>query len=118
MHIPVLIGAVIGLFFWKSYSYIEQCQNNGGTRQNKTTCLETMGGDFIIVGVSGPIGYYLVKPLAGEHLSIIIGFAAGTLLIFASRELITQAYRENSGYLTDISIVAGFLFGFVLFNFL
>ncbi len=51
-------------------------------------------------------------------MSIIMGFAAGTLMIFVSRELIPQAYKEDSGYVVDVSIVTGFLVGFVLFHFL
>lgn len=118
MHIPGLIGAVIALFLGNLMATL-----NGAkimVEQGKTKLRISMQwlGDFAIVSISGPIGYYLVKPLSGEHLSIIIGFAAGTLLIFISRELIPQAYKEDSGYMVDISLVSGFLLGFILFHFL
>lgn len=61
---------------------------------------------------SGPIGYYLAKPLSREHISTIMGFAAATLMIFVLRELIPQAYKEDSGYVVDASIVTGF-FGWI-----
>jgi zinc transporter ZupT len=40
------------------------------------------------------------------------------LMIFISRELIPEAYRENNGYAIDISLVVGFLTTVLLFNYI
>lgn len=118
MQLHGLIGAVIALFFGNLAATLNGAKLMVEQGQAKSKVIKEWLSDFAIVAAAGPIGYFLVKPLSAEHMSVIIGFAAGTLMIFVSRELIPQAYREDSGYLSDISIVSGFLIGFVLFHFL
>lgn len=37
-------------------------------------------------------------------------------MIFISRELLPQAFKEDTGYKSDISVVLGFLIGLILFE--
>lgn len=116
MNIHGLIGAVIALFLGNLTATLNGAKIMLEEGKTKSKIFKEWMLDFVIVAVAGPIGYFLVKPLSGEHFSIIIGFAAGTLMIFIARELIPQAFKEDSGYKSDISIVLGFLIGLTLFE--
>lgn len=118
MQLHGLIGAAIALFLGNLGATLNGAKLMIEQGQSKPKVIRQWVTDFAVVAAAGPVGYYLVKPLSGEHMSIIMGFAAGTLMIFVSRELIPQAYKEDSGYVVDVSIVTGFLVGFVLFHFL
>lgn len=50
---------------------------------------------FTIVTIAGPIGYILAKPLPYEYLSIMIGFAAGSLIAFLAEDLIPESYKKS-----------------------
>ena len=116
MHIHGLIGAVIALFLGNLTATLNGAKIMLEEGKTKSKIFKEWILDFVIVSAAGPIGYFLVKPLSGEHFSIIIGFAAGTLMIFIARELIPQAFKEDSGYKSDISVVMGFLIGLILFE--
>ena len=116
MHIHGLIGAVIALFLGNLTATLNGAKIMLEEGKTKSKIFKEWILDFVIVAAAGPIGYFLVKPLSGEHFSIIIGFAAGTLMIFIARELIPQAFKEDSGYKSDISVVLGFLLGLTLFE--
>jgi zinc transporter, ZIP family len=116
MNIHGLIGAVITLFLGNLTATLNGAKIMLEEGKTKSKIFKEWMLDFVIVAAAGPIGYFLVKPLSGEHFSIIIGFAAGTLMIFIARELIPQAFKEDSGYKSDISIVLGFLIGLTLFE--
>ena len=110
------MGAVVALFLGNLTATLNGAKIMLEEGQTKSKILKEWILDFTIVAAAGPIGYFLVKPLSGEHFSIMIGFAAGILMIFISRELIPQAFKEDSGYKTDVSIVLGFLIGLTLFE--
>lgn len=116
MNIHGLIGAVIALFLGNLAATLNGAKIMLEEGKNKSKIFKEWLLDFVIVAAAGQIGYFLVKPLSGEHFSIIIGFAAGTLMIFIARELIPQAFKEDSGYKSDISVVIGFLIGLILFE--
>jgi len=118
LNIQGLMGAVVALFLGNLTATLNGAKIMLEEGKTKSKILKKWLLDFTIVAAAGPIGYFLVKPLSGEHFSIMIGFAAGILMIFISRELIPQAFREDSGYKTDVSIVLGFLIGMTLFEML
>lgn len=116
MNLHGLIGAVIALFLGNLTATLNGAKIMLEKGQTKSKIFKEWLLDFVIVSAAGPIGYFLVKPLSGEHFSVIIGFAAGTLMIFISRELLPQAFKEDTGYKSDISVVLGFLIGLLLFE--
>ncbi|HYF99104.1 MAG TPA: hypothetical protein VD815_03345 [Candidatus Saccharimonadales bacterium] len=118
MQLQGLIGAVIALFLGNLAATLYGAKLMVEQGLSKFKVIKEWLGDFVLVAAAGPIGYYLVNPLSKEHLSIIIGFAAGTLMIFISKELIPEAYREKNGYAIDLSLVAGFLITYLLFYYL
>ncbi len=118
MQLHGLIGVVIALFLGNLTHTLSGAKLMVEKGISKSKIIKEWSVDFVIVASAGPIGYYVVRHLSEEHLSIIAGFAAGTLMIFVSRELIPQAYEENSGYMIDISLVSGFLISFLLFQYL
>lgn len=70
--------------------------------------------DFLIVALAAPLGYFLAQTVTGDVLATVLGFAAGTLIVFITGELIARAYRESSGHGEDLAISAGFLLGVIL----
>jgi zinc transporter, ZIP family len=118
MQLPGLIGAVIALFLGNLAATLYGAKLMVEQGLSKSKIIKEWLGDFVLVASAGPIGYYLVNPLSKEHLSIIVGFAAGTLMIFISKELIPEAYKKDNGYAIDIALVAGFLITYLLFYYL
>ena len=116
MNLHGLIGAVIALFLGNLTATLNGAKIMLEKGQIKSKIFKEWLLDFVIISAAGPIGYFLVKPLSREHFSVIIGFAAGTLMIFISRELLPQAFKEDTGYKSDISVVLGFLTGLILFE--
>ena len=116
MNLHGLIGAVIALFLGNLTATLNGAKIMLEEGKTKSKIFKEWLLDFVIVSAAGPIGYFLVKPLSGELFSIIIGLAAGTLMIFITRELIPQAFKEDSGYKSDLSIVIGFIIGLILFE--
>ncbi|MGE5187466.1 MAG: ZIP family metal transporter [Betaproteobacteria bacterium] len=70
--------------------------------------------DSILVAIAAPIGYFLAKNIIQDVVAIVLGFAAGTLIVFIAGELISRAYRESTGHAEDFSISVGFLVGIML----
>ena len=73
--------------------------------------------NFLIVVPAGPLGLYLVQPLGNDAISVIIGFAAGTLMAFVSVDLIPKAYKEIRWH-TGLSTTLGFLIVLAFFHFI
>ncbi|MDQ2684778.1 MAG: hypothetical protein M3Y25_02910, partial [Thermoproteota archaeon] len=115
MQLHGLVGTAIALFLGNLAATLNGAKLMVEQGLPKSEIIKEWLGDFALVATAGPVGFYLVTLLSPEHLSIIIGFAAGTLIIFVSRELIPEAYRENNGNAIDVSLVAGFLITFMLF---
>jgi zinc transporter, ZIP family len=113
-----LIGAVIVLFLGNLTATLYGAKLMVEQGVSKLKIVKEWLGDFVLVSSAGPIGYHLVNFLPKEYLSIIVGFAAGTLMIFISKELIPEAYRKDNGYAIDMSLVAGFLITYLLFHYL
>ncbi len=65
MSIPGLIGAVIGLFLGNLMATLNGAKTMVQQGETKLNIIKQWSGDFLMVGLYGPIGYYLVKPLAG-----------------------------------------------------
>ncbi|CAN5618901.1 hypothetical protein BH23THE1_BH23THE1_33440 [soil metagenome] len=72
---------------------------------------------FAIIATTTPLGYFLVKPLTNEEISIILGFAAGALMAFITEELIPAAFKKNK-YHIGLSTTFGFIIGYLFFHFL
>lgn len=112
-----LVPAIIALFLGNFTATIE------GTRRMKEegkSISEIMGKwiyIFSIVAIAGPIGYFLAKPLPNEYLSIVIGFAAGSLIAFISEDLIPESHKKVKWHL-GLATAFGFLTGMVLFHYL
>lgn len=118
MQLHGLIGAVIAIFLGNLAATLYGAKLMIEQGISKFKIIKEWLGDFVLVASAGPVGYYLVNPLSKEHLSIIVGFAAGTLMIFISKELIPEAYRKDNGYAIDISLVGEFLITYLLFHYL
>ena len=73
--------------------------------------------NFLIVAPAGPIGLYLVKPLSDDIVSMIVGFAAGTLMAFITEDLIPRAYKEIKWHI-GLSTTLGFLLVLAFFHFI
>jgi len=63
------------------------------------------------------IGYFLTRPLADRHLSIIFGFAAGALISIVTEELISEAYKKVNCHI-GLSAALGLFISFVMFKLL
>ncbi len=70
--------------------------------------------DFVIVAIAAPVGYFLAKNVIQDVLAGVLGFAAGTLVVFISGELISRAYRESTGHAEDFALSVGFIVGVLL----
>ncbi|MDR4489766.1 MAG: hypothetical protein R2685_02535 [Candidatus Nitrosocosmicus sp.] len=71
----------------------------------------------LIVTATIPLGYFLVRSLTNEQISIILGFAAGALLAFITEELIPAAFKKTK-YHIGLATTFGFVIGYLLFHFL
>ncbi len=70
--------------------------------------------DFGIVAAAAPIGYFLAINVIQDFIATLLGFAAGTLIVFVAGELISRAYRESTGHAEDFAISFGFILGVLL----
>ncbi len=62
--------------------------------KTKTKVLRRWIHVSIYVDYARPIGYFFGKPISNEHLSIIIGFAAGDLIAFILEHLYLKHIRK------------------------
>ena len=70
--------------------------------------------DFVLVAVAAPVGYFLAKNVIQDFVAVLLGFAAGTLIVFVAGELISRAYRESTGHAEDFAVSLGFIVGVML----
>lgn len=112
-----LLAAVTALFLGNITATIEGARRMSEEGKTKKQILKRWGYVSASVAIAGPMGYFLAKPLSNEHLSIIIGFAAGDLVAFIVEDLIPEAYKKNEWH-TGISTGFGFLIGMAIFHFL
>jgi zinc transporter, ZIP family len=111
---PGLVAAIVVLFMGNLATTLEAAKIMHFHGIPKRKILRDWLADFVIVAVAAPIGYFLAQAALQDVLAIVLGFAAGTLIVFISGELIARAYRESTGHLEDLSISLGFLVGVIL----
>lgn len=112
-----LVAAVFSLFLGNLTATMEGARRMKEEGKSSRLILKRWSLIAIVVAIAGPIGYYLARPLSNEHLSILIGFAAGDLIAFIVEDLIPEAYKKVEWH-TGLSASLGFLIGLILFNFL
>ncbi len=112
-----LFAAVTALFLGNITATIEGARRMSEEGKTRKQILTRWLYVSISVAVAGPIGYFLARPLSNEHLSILIGFAAGDLIAFIVEDLVPEAYKKNKWH-TGISAGFGFLTGIAIFHFL
>lgn len=112
-----LLAAITTLFLGNITATIEGARRMSEEGKTRKQILRRWMYVSISVAVAGPIGYFLAKPLSNEHLSILIGFAAGDLIAFIVEDLIPEAYKKNEWHI-GISAGFGFLIGIAIFHFL
>lgn len=112
-----LLAAITTLFLGNITATIEGARRMSEEGKTRKQILRRWMYVSISVAVAGPIGYFLAKPLSNEHLSILIGFAAGDLVAFIVEDLIPEAYKKNEWHI-GISAGFGFLIGIAIFHFL
>ena len=88
-----LVAAVFSLFLGNLTATMEGARRMKEEGKNSRLILKRWSLIAIVVAISGPIGYFLARPLSNEHLSILIGFAAGDLIAFIVEDLIPEAYK-------------------------
>lgn len=112
-----LVPSAVALFLGNIAAAIEGTKRLYDRGGKKRIVLAGWAIVFVVVFAAGPIGYYLVQQLSGDHISTIIGFAAGALMAFVTQELIPKAFERRSVYI-GLSVVAGFLIAFALFHYI
>jgi ZIP family zinc transporter len=112
-----LLAAVIALFLGNITATIEGARRMSEEGKTHKQILTRWIYVSISVAIAGPIGYFLARPLSNEHLSILIGFAAGDLIAFIVEDLIPESYKKNEWH-TGVSAGFGFLTGIAIFHFL
>ncbi len=109
-----VVAAVIVLFLGNLAATLEGTKRMKRRKIKNRDILKGWLADFLVVAAAAPIGFYLANVIAIDILATVLGFAAGTLIVFTSSELITPAYRESMDQVEDISISLGFLIGIIL----
>ncbi len=111
---PGLYAAVVVLFLGNIATTLEAAKIMRHQGMPKKEIIRDWVVDFLIVALAAPLGYFLAQTVTGDVLAVILGFAAGTLIVFIAGELIARAYRESAGHGEDLSISAGFILGIIL----
>jgi zinc transporter, ZIP family len=117
LDIVGLLAAVISLFLGNLTATMEGARRMREEGKSAKVILKRWSIIAIAVAISGPLGYYLARPLSNEQLSILIGFAAGDLIAFIVEDLIPEAYKKVEWH-TGLSAAFGFLTGLTMFHFL
>lgn len=112
-----LVAAVISLFLGNLTATMEGARRMKEEGMHSKLILKRWLLIAIAVAISGPMGYYLARPLSNDQLSILIGFAAGDLIAFIVEDLIPEAYKKVEWH-TGLSACLGFLTGLTIFHFL
>lgn len=116
LQIPGLIAAVLALFVGNLTATIDGAERMVSQGMRKSKIFKKWTINFLIVAPAGPIGLYLVKPLSDDIVSMIVGFAAGTLMAFITEDLIPKAYKEIKWHI-GLSTTLGFLLVLAFFHF-
>ena len=109
-----VVTAVIVVFLGNLAATLEGTKRMKMRKIKNRDILKGWIADFLIVAAAAPLGFYLAHVMAIDILATVLGFAAGTLIVFTSSELITPAYRESMDQIEDLSISLGFLIGVIL----
>ncbi len=117
LQIPGLIAAVLALFVGNLTATIDGAERMVSQGMRKSKIFKKWIINFLIVAPAGPIGLYLVKPLSDDIVSMIVGFAAGTLMAFITEDLIPKAYEEIKWHI-GLSTTLGFLLVLAFFHFI
>lgn len=117
LQIPGLLAAVLALFVCNLTATIDGAERMVSQGMRKSKIFKKWTINFLIVAPAGPIGLYLVKPLSDDIVSIIVGFAAGTLMAFITEDLIPKAYKEIKWHI-GLSTSLGFLLVLAFFHFI
>ena len=112
-----LVPAIIALFLGNFMATLEGARRMKEEGKTISEIMKRWMYIFITVAAAGPIGYFLANPLPNEYLSIMIGFAAGSLIAFITEDLIPESYKKAEWHI-GLSTAFGFLTGMILFHFL
>ncbi len=111
---PSLYPAVIVIFLGNLATTLEGAKIMLKQGISKKLIMRDWLFDFVIVAVAAPLGYFLAKNVIQDFIAGLLGFAAGTLIVFVAGELISRAYRESTGHAEDFAISVGFIVGVLL----
>ena len=114
LHEPGLVPALVVLFLGNFATTLEGAKIMHEQNIADKRIIRDWIIDFFIVAIAAPVGYELAKVVAADILSVVLGFAIGTLIVFIAGELIARAYRQSTGHLVDISLSFGFITGIML----
>lgn len=112
-----LFPAIVALFLGNLTATMEGARRMKEEGKSISESMRKWMYIFSTVTIAGPIGYFLAKPLPYEYLSIMIGFAAGSLIAFIAEDLIPEAYKKGKWHI-GLSTAFGFLTGMMLFHYL
>lgn len=110
-----LLAAVISLFLGNLTATMEGARRMKEEGKVPMVIIKRWILVATVVAISGPMGYFLARPLPNEYLSILIGFAAGDLIAFIVEDLIPEAYKKVKWH-TGLSASFGFLVGLTIFH--
>ncbi|HEU5172717.1 MAG TPA: hypothetical protein VFT83_04235 [Nitrososphaeraceae archaeon] len=117
LNLQGLMAAVLALFIGNIAATMEGAKRMVDVSARKLKIIKPWFYIFVIVTIGGPLGWYLEKPLNSEQLSMIISFAAGTLMAFITEELIPQAYKRVELHI-GLSASFGFIIALALFHYI
>ncbi len=116
LNLSGLSAALIALFLGNLAATVDGAQRMFSKGMTRSRIFKRWFVDFAIVAPAGLVGWYLVKPL-DEGVGVIIGFAAGALLVFVTVDLIPKAYREEKWHI-GLSTTLGLLVVLAIFHYL
>jgi ZIP family zinc transporter len=112
-----IVGAVAALFLGNLTTTMEGAKRMSLSGMSVSRIMLRWSFVLAVVAMSAPLGFYLVKPLTSNEVSIILGVTAGILIAFITEDLIPEAYRKANFHI-GLSTTFGFLLGYILFHFL
>lgn len=116
LNLSGLTAALIALFLGNLAATVDGAQRMFSEGMTRSRIFKKWFVDFAIVAPAGLVGWYLVKPL-DEGVGVIIGFAAGALLVFVTVDLIPKAYSEIRWHI-GLSTTLGLLVVLAIFHYL
>jgi ZIP family zinc transporter len=110
-------GAVSALFLGNLATTMEGAKRMSQSGISVSRIMFRWSFVLLVVALSAPLGFYLVKLVTKDEISIILGFAAGILIAFIAEDLLPEAYKKANFHI-GLSTTFGFLLGYILFHFL